>query len=70
MPTALAFAMQMLGQLPALISAGIDVYDLVVKTNDSLKKMQDENRDPTDAEWDALNDAIAELRDARPDLTT
>ena len=67
--SALTFAMQMLGQLPSLIEAGIDVYDLVVKTNTSLKAMQDENRDPSDAEWEALNDAIEELRAGRPDLT-
>jgi hypothetical protein len=66
--TALTFAMQVLNLLPSLIEAGVDVYDLVNKTNASLKQMQDEKRDPNDAEWDALNQAIEELRAQRPDV--
>ncbi len=68
--TALAFAIEALNTLPGLISAGIDVIDLINKTSDDLKKMQDENRDPTDDEWAALNKAVEDLRAQRPDVTT
>ncbi len=59
---ALSFAIQVLTSIPGLISAGIDVVDMINKTTDDLNKMQAENRDPTDEEWDALNKIIEELR--------
>lgn len=67
--TALGFAIEILGQLPGLISAGVDVISLINKTNDSLKDMQANDRDPTDEEWQALNDLVEELRALRPDVT-
>ncbi len=65
---AIAYAIQLLGTLPSLISAGIDVVDLINNANDALKKMQAENRDPTDSEWSDLNDLVEKLRASRPDV--
>jgi hypothetical protein len=59
---ALAYAIQALQILPSLISAGVQVKGLIENTNASLATMQKENRDPTAAEWDALNAQIADLR--------
>lgn len=55
---ALAFAVQLLNALPPLLAAGIEVTELVQAGNARIKKMQDEKRDPTDAEWKELNDRI------------
>lgn len=66
---AIAFAMNILSELPALIGAGIDVVDLITKGNDALKKMQVENRAPSDEEWAELNQMIEDLRAQRPDVT-
>ena len=62
MPTALIYAMQVLQILPSLISTGRSVLSLVEQTNSALDKMQSEKRDPTPAEWEALNATIAALR--------
>ena len=59
MPTALAFAIQALTQLPALIQAGADIARAVQETIAALQALQAEGRDPTQAEWDALNARIA-----------
>ncbi len=67
--SAIAFAIEALNVLPGLISSGIDVIDLINKTSADLKKMQDENRDPTDSEWEALNKIVEDLRTQRPDVT-
>ena len=61
---ALAYAIQLLGEVPALISAGQDVVTLVNSGNAALKAMQAEKRDPTDAEWAALDTQIGALRRA------
>lgn len=60
--SALLFATQLLQSLPGLIAAGIEVVDLIKHGNDKLKEFQAEGRDPTDEEWDALNDAIDSKR--------
>lgn len=62
MSQALMFAMQLLAQVPALIEGGHDVARLIEDGNAALKKMQEENRGPTPAEWAALNSQIDELR--------
>lgn len=67
--SAIAFAIQAFTVLPDLISAGVDVVALVNKASDDLKKMQEEDRDPTDTEWAALNKTIDDLRAQRPDVT-
>lgn len=64
---ALAIAIQVLSALPELISASEQVISMIKDTNIALKKMQAENREPTAAEWAAVNDTIdslmAKLRD-------
>lgn len=62
MMPALAFALQALQVLPGLVSAGVDIAHLVNQTTTALGKMQAEKRDPTQEEWDALNEQIAGLR--------
>lgn len=58
----LAFAVNLLTALPALIQAGVDVTNLVNDSADKLKSMQDEKRDPSPQEWADLNAQIAALR--------
>ena len=55
---ALAIAMTVMTELPAMIAAGRDIMALVTQTNAVLKAAQAEGRDPTAAEWDALNAII------------
>ena len=61
-PTAIAYALQVLTAIPQLLAAGQSVIGLVEHSQTALKSMQDENRDPTPAEWDALNSLIDGLR--------
>lgn len=67
--SALAFAIQAFNVIPGLVAAGMDIYEFVSKASDDLKKMQDENRDPTDQEWAELNTVIENLRAMRPDVS-
>ena len=62
MPTALAYATQILSMLPALLLAGKNVSELIKNGNAALTSMQAENRDPTPGEWDDLNAQIDALR--------
>jgi hypothetical protein len=59
---ALAMALQLLNALPTLIAAGIEVKGLIEEETAKLQTMADEGRDPTPAEWDALNTRIEGLR--------
>jgi len=59
---ALAYAIRLLEALPALIAAGESLTTLIVEGSAALKNMQATHRDPTPAEWEALNAAIAALR--------
>lgn len=63
-PQMLMFAMQALQALPGLLVAGQNVLSMVNQVNESLAKMQAENRDPTPDEWALLNTVIADLRTA------
>ena len=54
---ALAYAIQLLSMLPSLIGAGQGVMALINQGQTALANMVAEKRDPTPAEWDAL-DAI------------
>lgn len=58
----LEVALAVLAQLPGLISAGKDVIGLVNSTKATLETAKAEGRDPTNAEWDALNAQITDLR--------
>ena len=60
--SALLFATTLLAELPALIAAGVEVVGLIEKGNAQLKQFADEKRNPTDAEWEALNESIASKR--------
>lgn len=62
MQTALLYATQILGLLPALMSAGKDIATFIANSNAALKAMQAEDRDPTPAEWDQLNEHIRMLQ--------
>lgn len=59
---ALAFAVELLSSLPGLISAGVQVVDLIQNGQAKLKLFDAEKRDPTPAEWDELNASIAAKR--------
>jgi hypothetical protein len=59
---ALQFATTVLQTLPSLIAAGAQVGGLLQTTNEALARMQSENRGPSDAEWEAINSLISELR--------
>ena len=59
---AAAFALQLLQILPGLLEAGLEVQGLIEATSAKLVIMQEEKRDPTDAEWEELNAAVDELR--------
>jgi hypothetical protein len=58
---ALAFATQALAALPAMIQAGQTVIRLIETTNAALHAMGMENRDPSPAEWAALNAQTVDL---------
>lgn len=58
----LTLAITLLEALPALITASEQVLAMLNATTASLKAMQAENRDPTDAEWQAMHDQIAVIR--------
>ncbi len=60
---AAAYALSLLTELPGLISSGKQVIDLIQQGTAAMKAMQAEGRDPTSAEWDALNAQIKSLRD-------
>ncbi len=60
---AAAYAISLLTELPGLIASGKQVIDLIQTGSNALKAMQTEGRDPTDAEWAALNAQIKVLRD-------
>ncbi len=71
MAEAIAFAIQAAELVKELLSVGTavkDVMDMIDKNNSVLKKMQDENRNPSVAELDALNDESNKLRASRPDV--
>lgn len=66
--TAVAFAIQILESLPQIMSMTVQAASYIHNSVTSLKLMQLEGRDPTDAEWDALNATVQSLRDSRPNL--
>jgi hypothetical protein len=61
-PTAIAYAIELLGAIPNLIAAGRDIAALVSEGKFKLEQMQAEKRDPTPEEWDVLNAQIKSLR--------
>lgn len=61
MPAAM-FALQLINQMIPLISAGTALYTQFQEHRNSLETMISQKRDPTDAEWAALNTNITALR--------
>ncbi len=66
---AISYAISVFNALLQLVPPALDAYSLIEKTRTDLQTMQDENRDPTDAEWEALNTTIEKLRSLRPTVT-
>ena len=54
-----SFITQVVSQLPALVSAGTNIVQFLEAQFSAVKTMIAENRDPTQAEWDALNATVA-----------
>lgn len=52
---AVLYALQILQLLPAAISAGQNFMAIIMQGQAALQQMIVEKRNPTDAEWDALN---------------
>lgn len=70
--SAILYAIQAFNMVKAAVGAGMalkDVYDIIERTNASLQVFENEKRDPTDEEWDALNAESEKIRALRPDLT-
>jgi len=58
----LDFAVAILEAIPLFVGAYTEISGLVDSITASTKRMQVEDRDPTNAEWDALNGLVAKLR--------
>jgi hypothetical protein len=58
-PNVSNFISSMTSQLPTLVAAGTDVVTFVQTQLQVVQKMINENRDPTQAEWDTLNAAMS-----------
>ena len=54
-----AFIGQLVTQLPSLVNAGTNIVTFLEEQFKAVKSMIAENRDPTQAEWDALNATVA-----------
>ena len=59
--SAILYAVTLLDSLTPLITAGIDVYGLIKHGTEALNKMEEEGRDPTDEEWQTLNEITDKL---------
>lgn len=69
---AIAYALSIFNLIKAAVGAGMavkDAYDLIVKYEANVRKMDEEGRGPTDAEWAEINTESEELRANRPNLT-
>lgn len=62
MNDAVQFAIAILSNIPVLIQGGSDVVEVANFGLETLKKMKDENRGPTDQEWAQVNEIIARSR--------
>jgi hypothetical protein len=58
-PNVSTFISSMTSQLPTLVAAGTDVVAFVQTQLQVVQTMINQNRDPTQAEWDALNTAMS-----------
>ena len=62
MGTAASLALTVLQNLPALIQAGQDVIALINTTSAVIAKSQATGKDPSDADWAALDAMLTNLR--------
>ena len=60
--SAFLFALQVMELAVTLAEAGQALTEHVRWSYDAMKKMKEENRDPTQEEWDILNARIEEKR--------
>jgi hypothetical protein len=58
---ALAFALTFIDRLPGLIAAGANIIALIQEHKAQQDVFSKEGRDPTPAEWDALNKRLDDL---------
>lgn len=66
-----SFVSTLTAQLPTLVAAGSDIDAFVQAQLATVRTMIAENRDPTQAEWDALDDTMsAELAKLNAQGTT
>lgn len=63
MPTALAFAMKIIDLAPLVIRGAQGAAQAMTWGRAAIKTMVAEQREPTPAEWDALNAMTAALGD-------
>lgn len=61
-PTTIGFALQLLQELPGLTKVGVDVTRMVTEGTQKLHQFDVEGRNPSAAEWEALNAEIKRLR--------
>lgn len=64
MGSAIAFALQAMNLLPAIMKGVSGAMEAYSAAKAVIGDMVTTNRDPTDAEWDALNAATDKLRGA------
>lgn len=62
MGTAFAFAMTLLDIVPSIVKGVTGAVEAFGAGHEVVKKLVDEDRDPTDEEWAKLNSDIAALR--------
>jgi hypothetical protein len=60
----LAFALQLLDLVPLIVKGVTGAAEALSWGKSQIEKMVQEDRDPTDAEWDELNKKTEELRTA------
>lgn len=60
MPAAI-YAINIINSLLQMVPMAVEVFTSLQARRNSLEQMIAEKRDPTDAEWQALNDHISSL---------
>lgn len=55
------FAIRLMQNLPQMIQAGVNVAGQIQQGMDALQRMRDENRGPTQAEYDVLRASNSQL---------
>jgi hypothetical protein len=55
---AIQFGLQLATAIPQMVQAGIDIADAYQAGATKMQQLKAEKRDPTPAEWDAINHAI------------